>query len=82
MLIHYTSFWSTLHYKHDNVHNFIFFIFSLDSPRRMQWTWNLSSKHRRMNDEQIFSHFARILLYKNPHETLAWPMPLREGFHF
>lgn len=32
MLIHYTSFWSTLHYKHDNVHNFIFFIFSLDSP--------------------------------------------------
>lgn len=49
MLIHYTSFWSTLHYKHDNVHNFIFFIFSLDSPRRMQWTWNLSFKHRRMN---------------------------------
>lgn len=27
MLIHYTSFWSTLHYKHDNVHNFIFFYF-------------------------------------------------------
>lgn len=25
MLIRYTSFWSTLHYKHDNVHNFIFF---------------------------------------------------------
>lgn len=27
MLIHYTSFWSTLHYKHDNVHNFIFLYF-------------------------------------------------------
>lgn len=31
MLIHYTSFWSTLHYKHDNVHNFIF-LFSLLIP--------------------------------------------------
>lgn len=55
MLIHYTSFWSTLHYKHDNVHNFIFLIFSLDSPRRMQWTWNLSFKHCRMNKYLVIS---------------------------